>query len=308
MSVTATSEKPESESIAEEDSPNPWFKTIAGLLLYIVIYFLIFREFKHVFLLLIVIVIHEFGHFFVMKNYGYKDVKMFFIPLIGAYVSGQSEKASSSQKAIMILAGPMPGILIGIILFCIYLMKPNGILLEASALFLLLNVFNLLPVSPLDGGQLLQTIYFEDNYAVQTIFLIFSIAALSALSWLLHNYFMLAFVLYLLFRLKAILGQYRLRVRLKRAGADLDKNFDNLSPEEHGEFRNILLKFYPDLASEPVDSDEPGQDSASEIMRRLLPATTGYVPLREKIYFTLVWLSGIIFPLIAVVYFLTVVR
>jgi hypothetical protein len=39
-----------------------------------------------------VVLIHELGHFLAMKYFGYKDLGMFFIPLLGAYVSGTKKK------------------------------------------------------------------------------------------------------------------------------------------------------------------------------------------------------------------------
>ena len=67
--------------------------------------------------------IHELGHFFAMKYFHYKDLGIFFIPLLGAYVSGSKREVSQKQSAIILLAGPLPGIIIGIAL---YLIDQNG--------------------------------------------------------------------------------------------------------------------------------------------------------------------------------------
>jgi len=50
-----------------------------------------------------------------MKLFGYRDVQMFFIPMLGAAVSGVESNPSSVRKAIVSLLGPLPGIIIGII-------------------------------------------------------------------------------------------------------------------------------------------------------------------------------------------------
>ena len=45
-------------------------------------------------LLISTLVIHELGHFLMMYAFGYKELKMFFIPLIGAFVSGRKSQIS----------------------------------------------------------------------------------------------------------------------------------------------------------------------------------------------------------------------
>ena len=41
---------------------------------------------------------------------------MFFVPLFGAFVSGENDDASEQETVITLLAGPVPGIFIGLIL------------------------------------------------------------------------------------------------------------------------------------------------------------------------------------------------
>jgi len=45
-------------------------------------------------------------------------VRMFFIPLMGAAVSGQNYTAPAWKKVLVALAGPLPGIIVGIALGC----------------------------------------------------------------------------------------------------------------------------------------------------------------------------------------------
>jgi Zn-dependent protease len=106
-------------------------------------------------IVIVVIFIHEMGHFLAMKIFRYSDVKMFFVPLFGAYVTGIKREISQRQRAIIILAGPVPGIVIGAICYLFGMDQENNLLLKTGSSFLLLNVFNLLPVTPLDGGNLI---------------------------------------------------------------------------------------------------------------------------------------------------------
>ena len=57
-----------------------------------------------------VLFIHESGHWLGMKVFGYRDLKMFFIPFFGAAVTGKQRKAASGAAgAVIALLGPAPG-------------------------------------------------------------------------------------------------------------------------------------------------------------------------------------------------------
>ena len=112
-------------------------------------------------LLVGVIFVHECGHFIGMKILRYKDIKMFFIPLFGAAVSGTETVPSDLRKAVVSLLGPAPGIVIGIAAGIAYLRTGQPFLADAARTFLFLNTFNLLPFHPLDGGRFFDAVLFS---------------------------------------------------------------------------------------------------------------------------------------------------
>jgi len=122
---------------------------------------------KEVLMLLGVLFIHEAGHFIGMKAFGYKNIQMFFIPLMGAAVSGSGRNVESWKKAIVTLLGPLPGIFISFFLFIIFLISSQKIFYEAGAMFLILNLLNLLPIVPLDGGRFLSEVLFSRNRYIE---------------------------------------------------------------------------------------------------------------------------------------------
>ena len=63
-----------------------------------------------------ILLFHEFGHYVAMRVFGYQDLRMFFIPLFGAAVSGRHYNVPGWKKAIVSLAGPVPGIGLGVAL------------------------------------------------------------------------------------------------------------------------------------------------------------------------------------------------
>ena len=70
-------------------------------------------------LLIPILLFHELGHFVAMRIFKYRNLKMFFIPLLGAAVTGQNYNVAGWKKAIVSLAGPVPGIVVGALLRCV---------------------------------------------------------------------------------------------------------------------------------------------------------------------------------------------
>jgi len=126
-----------------------------------------------------VVLVHELGHFIGMRAFGYRNVHIFFIPTLGAATSGIQTNPSGSQKAIVSLLGPFPGILIGIGLTCLYVATKNEMLIQPAWIFLLLNAFNLLPFFPLDGGRFVESLFSSKNVMLEIVFKIVSALGLA---------------------------------------------------------------------------------------------------------------------------------
>ena len=60
--------------------------------------------------LLSVLLLHESGHYLGMRLFGYRDVRMFFIPFFGAAVSGKRGAVAPWKEGVVLLLGPLPGI------------------------------------------------------------------------------------------------------------------------------------------------------------------------------------------------------
>jgi tetratricopeptide (TPR) repeat protein len=109
-----------------------------------------------------VLVLHELGHFTAMKLLGYKDTKMFFLPMFGAAVTGKKVDASLSEKVWVLLAGPLPGLILGFSWMTAMQLNPELRCLDRTAWLLVgLNLPNLLPLYPLDGGKIAHHLLFS---------------------------------------------------------------------------------------------------------------------------------------------------
>lgn len=108
---------------------------------------------------------HEAGHFVGMRYFGYKDVKMFFIPALGAAVRGEKNDVPAWQEAIVLLLGPLPGLVLGCGFYFIDHAVSVPALRDGAAWLVTINFLNLMPLSPLDGGRLWNRLLFS-RYAV----------------------------------------------------------------------------------------------------------------------------------------------
>ena len=152
-------------------------------------------------LLVGVIFIHEMGHLVAMKLFGYRDVQMFFIPLFGAAVSGDESMPSGTRRAIVSLMGPVPGILIGIAVAIIYFRVRAPFLLELAWMFLILNVFNLFPFHPLDGGRFFEHVLFSRHPKLEVVFKFLASIALLVIAVAMEAFFLAFFVVVLILNL-----------------------------------------------------------------------------------------------------------
>jgi Zn-dependent protease len=110
-------------------------------------------------LILAAITLHEAGHAIAMRLLGYQDVHVFFVPLLGAVTVGRSVTTTVRDRLAVLLAGPVPGLWLAVVLLVIDQTYAPLMLLRMSALALLiLNGLNLLPFTPLDGGRALESL------------------------------------------------------------------------------------------------------------------------------------------------------
>ena len=107
--------------------------------------------------IVLLILIHESGHVVVARIMGLPVTLPVMIPFLGAFVSMKQQPRSVAQESIMAIGGPVLGSMAAGLCYLGYLSMPTsttGQLLRALAYFgFLINLFNLIPLTPLDGGR-----------------------------------------------------------------------------------------------------------------------------------------------------------
>ena len=168
-------------------------------------------------LLVAVLLFHEAGHYVAMRWSGYQNLKMFFIPFLGAAVSGHSYQVAGWKKTVVSLAGPLPGIFLGCVLTVVGLLINQPELLKAALLLLVLNGLNLLPILPFDGGWVAHQLLFSRHPSLDLIFRIIAVAGLLGLSILMHAKVMMFVAIFVAIGIPLAFRQARITADLRRA-------------------------------------------------------------------------------------------
>jgi Zn-dependent protease len=121
-------------------------------------------------ILVVVVLIHELGHWLGMRLLGYRNTSIMFIPFFGAAASGVDPQPSGIKHAIVSLCGPVPGILLAIACGAAYYATGQPVLRQSMHMLFFLNLLNLLPMYPLDGGQVLEGTVFRRFYMADIVF------------------------------------------------------------------------------------------------------------------------------------------
>jgi Zn-dependent protease len=128
------------------------FSTSASMLVSIGAYTLIWGwRFALGFVLLLLV--HEYGHVVQLRREGIKATAPMFIPFLGAFVGMKEMPKDAVAEARVGLAGPILGSLACLVPVGLFLLTGNELFQALAFVGFFLNLFNLLPVLPLDGGR-----------------------------------------------------------------------------------------------------------------------------------------------------------
>jgi Zn-dependent protease len=101
----------------------------------------------------LLLLVHEMGHVIQLRREGIEASAPMFIPFLGAVVAAKSLGDDAAAEARVGLAGPVLGSLGAALLIPVWLATGNEFWQALAFTGFFLNLFNLLPVVPLDGGR-----------------------------------------------------------------------------------------------------------------------------------------------------------
>jgi Zn-dependent protease len=110
-------------------------------------------------LFVLLIFVHELGHALWLKREGIPSGAPVFIPFLGALICLRGRPHDAYVEAKVGLAGPVLGTIGSAVVLAIGEYTNSDLLRAAAHTGFLLNLFNLLPIVPLDGGRAMAAIH-----------------------------------------------------------------------------------------------------------------------------------------------------
>jgi Zn-dependent protease len=128
------------------------FTTSASMLVSIGAYALIWG-FRFAVGFVLLLLIHELGHVLQLRREGIKASAPMFIPFLGAVIMQKELGRDAAAEARVGLAGPVLGSVGALVPLALYAATGDDLFRALAFVGFFLNLFNLLPVLPLDGGR-----------------------------------------------------------------------------------------------------------------------------------------------------------
>lgn len=151
--------------------------------------------------------LHEMGHLWAMRRYGLKTKGVYFIPLLGAAAVSEDRFPSRKAETVIALMGPLWGFGLALATFGGYVVTDAPVFAALAGWMAMINLFNLLPINPLDGGRVMKSIAYSVSSRLGVLFLAAGLAG----GFLLAHRFGLGLMTFLL-----LIGSFELLGEIKR--------------------------------------------------------------------------------------------
>lgn len=134
----------------------------------------------------VLLLVHELGHVIALRREGIKASAPMFVPFLGALITAKSLGDNATAEARVGLAGPILGSIGAAACVLVWHVTGNDMWRALAFTGFFLNLINLVPVSPFDGGRAMA--------AMAPWMWAFGLAVVAALIFFLHNAFLLIFL------------------------------------------------------------------------------------------------------------------
>lgn len=272
-----------------------WPRTLFSLLLFMAVFTLIGWDLSIILIVAGVLFFHEAGHFLAMRLFGFSNVNMFFVPLLGAFVSGEKDNVPERQQLVMLFAGPGPGLLASMVILIPEVHGEVQPIFFAGIILFLLNFFNMLPLYPLDGGKIFEILFGGGDLRFRIFLVGLSLVAL-ILYMFFYGFSILAiFGFGLIAVMQNTLEIIRVQGVLDEEGLDYRKGYEELSDEEFWRISERIQENSRNLQIE--------RSPARRVMQVLGTSPENRLRIGGRLFFLLMWLILFIAPLMEVLYF-----
>lgn len=122
-------------------------------------------------IIMISLFFHELGHITAMKRCGLKTKGIYFIPFLGAAAVTDGIFKSRRDEVYIAIMGPIWGFTMAIGTAILYIVTNNPFFAAVAGWMAMVNLFNLLPINPLDGGRIVKSVAFSIHSDLGFVFL-----------------------------------------------------------------------------------------------------------------------------------------
>lgn len=126
---------------------------LLSLWLYVVIF-----GWKLAIVVMLLLLAHELGHYFAFRAYGLPVRLPAFVPLLGAFTAG-TPPDDLEHDAYIALAGPLTGLGLAAACYAIGDATQDRFWFACADLSAVLNLFNMIPTPPFDGGRVIGALW-----------------------------------------------------------------------------------------------------------------------------------------------------
>ena len=102
----------------------------------------------------LLIFVHEMGHAVALKRQGIPAGAPVFVPFMGAFIAMKGRPRDAWVEAYVGIGGPLLGTVAAIACLGVALATGSALWFALASVGFLLNLFNMIPISPLDGGRI----------------------------------------------------------------------------------------------------------------------------------------------------------
>lgn len=296
---------PAKPELVQPEQGSRYGRLLISMVLFFVVLILIVPEnYLLAFEIMAILFLHEAGHLIMMKLYGYRSVNMLFIPLFGAMVSGSKNQVSQRQRVLISLMGPLPGIILGCVFLVIsgyQIQSEPVILVELGLLLVSINILNLIPLDPLDGGHIIETLFFPSNDQVRMYFTLGS-SLLIILGGFYFGFIPLIVIGFLMaFKVRAFQKNKVIHDDLDEMDLNYKKPYSELSDREYWTIRRVFLENNPKI-KEIIPEDgtlwENEKLLVEQINQLLRANVIPDLSKAQRFLFLGILLAGIVLPLL----------
>jgi Zn-dependent protease len=173
-----------------------FLKTSGSMLVSLIVYTIFFSSggraplgyaFQFALGFVVLMLVHEMGHVFAVWHYRMSASPPIFVPFMGAVINLRQQPPNAWVEAVIGIGGPALGTVGALVAFVLALLFPNHpVLMEIAYFGFFLNLFNMVPVPPLDGGRITAAVSPR----------IWMLGLLVMAGWIAKDYFMRDYVNY----------------------------------------------------------------------------------------------------------------